>query len=345
MGIVAFALSLFAIAAPAHAQKSEVVIATTGGTMERALTEHFYKPFEAATGTAVNKVTTELPAQWARVVAGGRAGRQPFDIVTATFPDLIQHKDLLVPLDCDRMPNVKRAAPGACMSHGIMRSIGAMVMVWNTDMLPKDRTPESWRDFYDVKAFPGPRGLPDTGDREYWVPITALLADGVAPKDLFPLDLDRAYRKLDQIKPHVGVWWKSGDHVQQILRTGEVAMTMSYSGRALLISRERANIRMTWNQGVRDVGNWAVVKGGPNTAAALAFMDYFLGGPEHHLKFAEQINTATANLDALALLPEAEQKKRAVHPDNWSRQVMPDFEWIAANREKMRERWVTWLTR
>ncbi|BBK42564.1 ABC transporter substrate-binding protein [Allostella vacuolata] len=328
----------------AYAQKKEVVIAATGGTMERALVEHFYKPFEEATGIPVNKVTTELPSQWARVQANARTGRQQYDIVTATFPDLIQHRDQLVPIDCDRMPNMKRASPGACMPYGVMRSIGAMVMVWNTDML-KGRTPESWKDFYDVQGFPGPRGLPDTGDREYWVPVTALLADGVEKDKLFPLDLDRAYRKLDQIKPHVAVWWKSGDHVQQILRSGEVAMTMSYSGRALIMSRERPNVQMTFNQGIRDVGIWAVIKGGPNTEGAMTFLDFFMGGPERHVKFADQLNTATANLDALDLLPEAERRRRANHPDNWARQVVPDFEWIGANREKLRERWVAWLTR
>jgi len=162
---------------------------------------------------------------------------------------------------------------------------------------------------------------------------------------LFPLDLDRAYRKLDTIKPHVAVWWKSGDHVQQILRSGEVAMTMSYSGRALIMSRERPNIQMTFNQSIRDVGIWAVIKGGPNTDGAMAFLDFFMGGPERHVKFADQLNTATANLDALDLLPENEKRRRANHPDNWSRQVMPDFEWIGANRDMLRERWVSWLTR
>ena len=49
------ALAVAIAAGPAAAQKKEVVIAATGGTMERALVEHFYKPFEEATGTPVNK--------------------------------------------------------------------------------------------------------------------------------------------------------------------------------------------------------------------------------------------------------------------------------------------------
>ena len=82
----------------ALAQAKEVIIATTAGLMERALQDHFYKRFEAETGIRVRSVPIELPDQWARAVAGARTGSAPFDIVTATPPDLIQHKDILLPM-------------------------------------------------------------------------------------------------------------------------------------------------------------------------------------------------------------------------------------------------------
>src|SRR3989442_1490871 len=43
----------------------------------------------------------------------------------------------------------------------------------------------------------------------------ALVADGVPPDKVFPMDVDRAFRKLDQIKPHVKVWWTQGNQSQQ----------------------------------------------------------------------------------------------------------------------------------
>lgn len=55
----------------------------------------------------------------------------------------------------------------------------------------------------------------------------------------------------------------------------------------------------------------------------MTFLDFFMGGPERHVKFADQLNTATANLDALDLLPEAERRRRANHPDNWARRSCP----------------------
>ena len=66
---------------------------------------------------------------------------------------------------------------------------------YNSEEFSSDE-PEGWADFFDTDAFPGKRAV--------WgsyvvngVLEGALLADGVAPEDLYPLDLDRAFEKLD----------------------------------------------------------------------------------------------------------------------------------------------------
>lgn len=329
----------------AQAQQKEVIIATTGGLMEKSLQEHFYKRFEDATGIRVRSVPIELPDQWARAVAGARAGRVPFDIVTATPPDLVQHKEILEGLDCAKMDGISaNALPNSCFPNGLMRTGGGMVMVWKPSAFPAGKQPAGWADFFDVKGFPGPRALPDTGDREWWVPVMALLADGVAPDKLFPLDLDRAYRKLDGLKPNVGVWWKSGDHSMQALRGGEAVMAMVYSSRAVPLTKNEG-FNFTWNQAVRDVGNWAVLKSGPNTANALAFLNFFVTGPKEHVEFSQKVSFDSNNKDAAGLVAEGERRFRPSWPDNWSKLVVGDYEWIGANREAMRQRWVSWLTR
>ena len=38
----------------------------------------------------------------------------------------------------------------------------------------------------------------------------ALMADGVDPANLYPIDWDRAFKSLDKIKPSILKWWKSG---------------------------------------------------------------------------------------------------------------------------------------
>src|SRR5205823_2462578 len=74
--------------------------------------------------------------------------------------------------------------------------------------------PKSWADWWDVKKFPGARSMRDhpVDNLEF-----ALIADGVAMDKLYPLDVDRAFKKLDQIKPHVNVWWSTGQQPAQLL--------------------------------------------------------------------------------------------------------------------------------
>ncbi|APO65528.1 hypothetical protein BFS10_15240 [Brucella suis] len=127
-----------------------------------------------------------------------------------------------------------------------------------------------------MKTFPGPRGLPDTGDRDWWLPAIALMADGVPRDKIFPMDLDRAYKKLDEIKPYISVWWKTGNQVAQIMRDQEVAMTLSYSGRALTAMNEGAPFQLSWNDAIMDTGYFAILKDAPNPEGALEIHQLFL---------------------------------------------------------------------
>ena len=55
-------------------------------------------------------------------------------------------------------------------------------------------------------------------------PPIALLADGVPADKLYPIDMDRAFHKLDEIKPHITVWWTTGAQPAQLLLDKEVVM-------------------------------------------------------------------------------------------------------------------------
>jgi mannopine transport system substrate-binding protein len=340
----ALGATTLAVGGRALAQSQEVIVATTGGLMERSLQEHFYKRFEAQTGIKVRSVPIELPDQWARARAGQRSGNIPFDVVTATPPDLIQHADILEPIDCAGLPGiVAHALPNACFPRGIIRTAGGMALTWSKKAFPNGG-PQSWADFFDVQKFPGPRSLPDTGDREWWVPLAALLADGVAPDKAFPLDIDRAYKKLDTLKPQVAAWWKSGDNAMQIMRGGDAVMMMVYSSRSVPLAKS-GDFDFTWNQAIRDVGNWAVLKGSPNVANGIKFLDFFVQDGKEHVAFSEKVSFDSNNREAPNLVPAEERRFRPSWPENWSRLVIADYDWIATNRNALRERWVTWLTK
>jgi len=327
------------------ARADEVVVATTGGLMRNTLERLMYKPFAKATGTEIIPFDIEVPDQWARAEGMTRARRVEFDIVTATGPDLVGRADMLMDIPCGELAQVKEfSLPGGCQPKGVARTTGGMVLTYSKKAFAS-REPKNWADFWNVKDFPGPRGLPDTGDRDWWVPVVALLADGVPKDKLFPLDLDRAYKKLDEIRPHIAVWWKTGNQVQQIMRDGEVVMTMSYSGRSLATIKDGAPFAMAWDGAVRDTGYFAILKNSPNPKGALKFIDYFYGASPSHPEFMRAVGYATSSSKGLAGLPEEEQKLFATYPANYAGLVDPDFKWIGDNRDRLRERWTAWLTK
>nr|WP_246330262.1 extracellular solute-binding protein [Endobacter medicaginis] len=85
--------------------------------------------------------------------------------------------------------------------------------------------PQGWSSLWDPVRFPGRRGLPrdPRGTLE-----VALLADGVPPSDIYrqletPAGLDRAFRRLDQLRPYIA-WWSSPAQAMELLRRGDVVM-------------------------------------------------------------------------------------------------------------------------
>ena len=246
------------------ASAREVVIATTGGLMRNVMDEHMHLPFQEQTGIEVIPFDIEVPDQWVRAEGMMRTGNVEFDLVTSTGANLIDKRDILQTIPCDQLENVvKYGLPGACTEYGVGRTAGGAVLTYDKDVFG-DAGPQTWADFWNVEAFPGPRGLQNTGDSDWWVPVIALLADGVAKEDLFPMDIDRAYAKLDEIKPHINVWWKNGNQVQQIMRDKEVVMTMAYSGRATAVIEEGLPWAMSWDGAVLDTAYFSILKGAKN---------------------------------------------------------------------------------
>ena len=125
-------------------------------------------------------------------------------------------------------------------------------------------------DFFDVKKFPGKRSLYKWG-AGMWE--AALLADGVAPDKLYPLDLKRAHDKIAAFKDHVVSFWGGGAESQQVLLSGDASMALIWSTRASLLEQDsNGQIKFIWDQGLISPGAMAVIKNNP-------------GGTENAMKF------------------------------------------------------------
>lgn len=343
---VALAAALMLLGASSRAQQRPLVVVTSGGTFERELDRHFFQHFSRETGVRIAPVGASLGPQWTRVAAMRQAGKVEWDVITAFPEDLVgRYQTLVEPLDCDRIPAAKADhLPKTCAPHGVLRSIGAGVLTWNTAHF-KDKVPRSWADFWDVKNFPGPRSLPSTPSAHPWLLIVALLADGVPQERLFPLDVDRALKKLQEIKPHVAVWWNTGEQSQAAMRNGEAVMSLLWVSRAVPSIEQGVPLRFSYEQSIQNVTYWAVVRDAPNRDAAYRFLDFFLRNPKEHAAFAKAIGAATSSLGVRDHLSDAQWRAMPTNPENWNRTIEPDAKWIADNQEMISRRVMDLLSR
>lgn len=326
---------------PVAELEDQLVILTSGGAFEEAFIKHFYEPFEGETGIDVIPVAAPFGDQWAKVRADAQGGNIEWDIVdTGPDPQEEYNQHLMDFGDCAALPEVvDRGVEGACAQFRVLRTLGGGILAYDTTKFSE--APESWADFWDVGRFPGPRAL--SRNEFLYTMMSALYADGVPADQMFPLDVDRALAKLDEIRPHVVAFWESGDQSQQLWRNGEVVMSMLYSGRAVGLQKEGLPVGITWKGAAKDRGGWGILKDAPHPNAALAFLNYFYTRPEAHLAFADQINYDTGSAAALEAVPEAERPRRATYPENWDNMLTQDEVWVAQNRDALLERWTAWL--
>ena len=327
------------------AGQDRVALGASSGAYMDVILGHFINPFTEATGIRVDRIAGSLADRYARLRAMDEVGNVEWDVVAlldsdTQNPEITQFLEDLG--DCSALPNVAaNGLAGACLRYGVLFDIGGTVLAYDQRAFP-DGGPQNWGDFWDVERFPGPRALHNYGN-PWETLVIALLADGVAPDALFPLDQDRAYRQLEALRPHVTVWWNSGDQSQQIFRAQEVVMAPMWSNRAGQIHSDGL-VDFTWDGAIQNAGAYCVVRNAPRPLAAMALLDYFYSRPEAAAAFMMQQHAGMAVRRAAELTEPAFRETLVTNPDNWSRVVRLDHVWVADNRDAILERWNGWIS-
>ena len=172
----------------------------------------------------------------------------------------------------------------------------------------------------------------------------ALLADGVPRAQLFPMDVDRAFRKLDTVKDDVAVWWKTGDQSVKMWTDDDIAMSLMFGGTAYAAKRRGVPIDYTYTDAVADFGAWAILKGAPHPNAARAFIDFSMTNPANHARFAHEMGYTTSNAAAGALLDPADKGDLLATPQQLAGIVHTDYAWLAAHRSEVLNRFQSWIS-
>ncbi|GAA6140695.1 ABC transporter substrate-binding protein [Hydrogenophaga sp. 5NK40-0174] len=303
-----------ALAMPAMAEEALTVV-NFGGANGAAQKKAYVEPFEKAGG----KITSvEYNGEQAKIKAMVEAKKITWDVVEVESPDVTRGCDegLFETIDWSKIGNKADFQKAAVHECGVGTFVWSTVMAYDGDKLKT--APTTWADFWDVKKFPGKRGL-RKGAR-YNLEF-ALMADGVKPADVYKVlrtkeGSDRAFKKLSELKPSIQ-WWEAGAQPPQFLVAGDVTMTTAYNGRIDAAQREGKNLKITWTGGIYDLDYWVIPKGTPNKEAAMKFIA-MASTPDAQAEYARNIsygptnNKALAKLDAkvLSQLPTSEANSK-----------------------------------
>ncbi|WP_194456355.1 ABC transporter substrate-binding protein [Bradyrhizobium sp. CCBAU 53421] len=333
------------------AGSGEVVVFSVGGPFTEGVRRNVYDPFTKATGIkVVDVVADEAEPQAMAMFRAGKIDWDVIDVQSSNYPSM-NAAGMFAPIDyslwdqesLDGVPSRSR------LQCGVTRYSSGVVVGYDERAFPKGG-PKNWADFWDVKKFPGPRGLDTTNVRYNFV--FALLADGVARKDVWPLTddkLDRAFKKLDEIRPHISKWWTAGGEAPQLLINREYVMTSIFDGRAISAIRQGAPIKFSWVDAYVNYSPIsAIMKNGPNTANAQKYIA-FMNRAQIAAGFTQGTGYPSPNTNQLKYLPADLIPLLSVNPENSSKIVVQDSEWLAVKRsdgktnlEHLRERWLAW---
>ncbi|WP_122859376.1 extracellular solute-binding protein, partial [Pseudomonas viridiflava] len=243
----------------------------------------------------------------------------------------------LEPLDFNTIKR-DRIDPRFASDNGVGSFSFPFVLGYNEDKLGSKK-PVDWTAMFDTKTYPGKRALykwPSPGVLEL-----ALLADGVAADKLYPLDLDRAFKKLDTIKKDI-VWWGGGAQSQQLLASGEASMGQMWNGRVYALQQDGAPVGVSWKQNLVMADFLVVPKGAKNKDAAMKFIAEATSA-RGQADFSNLSAYAPVNLDSVPRLDStlAKNLPTAYGAD----QITLDFAYWAKNGPDIATRWNEWLVK
>ncbi|CAM5187600.1 Putative spermidine/putrescine transport system substrate-binding protein OS=Castellaniella defragrans OX=75697 GN=HNR28_003076 PE=4 SV=1 [Castellaniella defragrans] len=327
-----FALCALIASAPGMAADQSMVFTSWGGTTQDAQKSVWADGFSKANHITVLQ---DGPTDYGKIKAMVESGNVSWDVVDAEGDYAVKAgtDGMLEKLDFSVIDK-SRLDPRFVTDYAVGSFYYSFVIGCNKDAVKA--CPKTWADLFDLKKFPGKRTF------YKWsapgVIEAALLADGVPADKLYPLDLDRAFKKLDTIKSSI-VWWSSGAQSQQLLASAETPYGFFWNGRLTALSQTGVNVATSWDQNITAADMLVVPKGTKHRAEAMKFIAYATS-PASQAKFAELTGYAPTNLDSPALMTK---KVRDSLPDKQAAtQVNTNLAYWAQHRDEIATRWYAW---
>jgi putative spermidine/putrescine transport system substrate-binding protein len=304
-----------------------------GGVYQEAQRKAWLEPYTELTG--VQFVEDENSSN-ATIKAQVESGQVTWDVVDVGNDfGLDAHKDLLEPLDYSLIPRDEILENLGAGDYRVPDITYGVVLAYNTDVTA-GKVPEGWADYFDTTKIPGKRGAWDYSEGGMFE--FALMADGVAPAELYPLDLERATAKLDTIKDEI-VFWTSGAGSQELIGSGEIAMTMIWNGRGWSAKNvDNKPVEIQWNQQIVTADYLVVPKGSPNKEAAMRFIAYTIcaennAKPSQYIPYGPTNKNSTPDPSKVPDLSVSNADENSAYFDD---------EYLIENYDEIEAAWQAW---
>ena len=339
--ILAIATAAIMAGATVAANARDLTVVSWGGAYQAAQKKVYFDPFR--TDTKVPLIDESWDGGIGVLRAKVQGGNATWDVVQVESEELAAgcEEGLFVKIDWAKIGGKDNYIPQAVNDCGV----GAILydFVLGYDKAKIKNPPKSWADFFDTKKYPGKRALRAGPKTTLEI---ALMADGVAPKDVYsvlktPAGVDRAFKKLDTIKKDL-IFWKAGAQPPQLLASGEVAMTSVYNGRIDAANRnDHRDFGISWNGALYTLDSWVILKGTPNLDSSYKLLD-FVGKPANQAKLPEAIAYGVTAKGANALIDKKRLADLPTADANLAHAVQINVSFWLENIDRLTERFNKW---
>lgn len=299
------------------------------------LTACFFDAFAADTGAVVEHLALNREGVQG-VQTQVESGTIDWDVVLLPSSEVLQLSNLgvLTAIDYDVVVG-DNLYPEIMMQHGVGAMLYSTTMVYSVSA---DTPPESWADFWDLSLFDGTRALrrSPVGTLEF-----ALLADGVPIRELYPLDVERAFAVLETIRGDDTLFYEDSKQPVELVRTGQVGLASAWSVRTTLPD-VASLVKPQWNGGMISADAWVIPRGAENTDVAMSFINYATRAVPT-ANFSGRQPFGPVNTDALALMREDIVESLPNSPEHLKVQFFENWSYWRDKRESLVARFEEWL--
>jgi putative spermidine/putrescine transport system substrate-binding protein len=318
------------------AGKPPLTVVSYGGTFTKSQMLAYINPYRQMKNRWVN--VEDYDGGLAQIRAQVRSLNIKWDVVDIDISNAVRgcEEGLLEKIDYSVLLGnsaIEDFYPEALQDCAVGKVIYATVIAYNAGQLVA-KQPSALADFFDLKRFPGARGLHKSpvGNLEW-----ALMADGVPVDQVYQVlstdpGVERAFKVLERIKGNI-VWWEDGAQPVELLLNRNVVMTSARSGRIFnAINDRNEDLAIVWDGQAWDMDVWSIPKGTTNLKEALDFIA-FASDPKRIAVQAELQAYAPARKSAMAFIDDSVRKYLPAAKENAGNVLRIDYKWWTTNKK------------